>query len=167
MHARVTSIQGTPAQLQGAVQQIRSTVPQAEQIEGFRGVYALTDAAAGRLLILTLWETEAAMFASAAAGRSFAQQVAQAAGATGEPEMHNFEVVIQPEEEGQRLAAALAQAARELEGQVRRVATSEEVTRLTHQVEGSLRQFVDWARHRGTPPAGGEPPAGGTPPAGA
>jgi heme-degrading monooxygenase HmoA len=160
MHARITTIQGTPAQLQNGVQQIRDTVPHVEQIEGFRGVYALADAASGKLVIMALWDTEAAMFASAAAGRSLSQQVSQAAGATAEAAVENFEVVVQPDVEGQRLAAAVAQAAHELEGQVRRVASSEEVTRLTHQVESSLRQLLEWTRRRGSPPPGGTPPAG-------
>ncbi len=160
MHARLTTIEGTTAQLPYAIQQIRNTVPQAEQIEGFRGVYALTDASSGKLVIMTLWDTEAAMFASAAAGRALSQQVSQAAGATAEATVQSFEIAVQPDVEGQRLAAAVVQAAHELEGRVRRVASSDEVTRLTRQVEGSLQQLVEWARHRGTPPSGGTPASG-------
>jgi heme-degrading monooxygenase HmoA len=157
MHARVTSSQATPEQLEQGIAKFREQIqPELAKLEGYRGAYLLVDRASGKVVNISLWESEATMLSSALPAAGLRSQLAPAFGAVGEPSIENFEVVLQPSEgEGERLASAVAAAARELEGQVRRVASSEEVTKLSRQVEGSLRAFAEWARNRGGPPGGG------------
>lgn len=159
MYARMTTATGSPANLDEGLRTYREGIlPSIESLDGFKGTYTLVNRATGKVVNISLWETEAAMTASAAAVTALRAQAVQGMGGT-DSAVETFEVAIQPEEgEGQRLASAVAQTARELEGQVRRFASSDEVAKLRHQVENSLKSFEDWARRRG----GGSPPPSGT-----
>src|SRR4051794_30485585 len=144
MYARVTTGQAAPEKLTEGIQHYREQVlPVLQEVDGFRGVYSLADPKSGKVMVVALWETETAMEASGQAAASLRSQSAEAFGTTGELTVESFEVLLQPNEtEGERLASAVAAAARELEGQVRRVASSEEVSKLSRQVESSLRSFA-------------------------
>ena len=60
MHARVVTFQGSPEQVQqGAEQRFRERVlPTLQQQAGFKGAYVLLDRTRGKLLGITLWESE-------------------------------------------------------------------------------------------------------------
>ena len=62
MHARVVTFQGSPEQVQqGAEQRFRERVlPTLQQQAGFKGAYVLLDRTRGKLLGITLWESEEA-----------------------------------------------------------------------------------------------------------
>jgi heme-degrading monooxygenase HmoA len=162
MYARMTTLQVAPEQLDEVGRRFQmDAMPALEKIEGFRGLYIMADRASGKVIGIGLWETEAAMEASSAAVTALGAQALAGAGDPSSVSAEKLDVIVQPVgDEGQRLASAIAAAARELEGQVRRVASSDEVARLSRQVEGALRQFTDWARRHGGPSGGATPPTG-------
>jgi hypothetical protein len=65
MHARVTWLEGSPAQAGEAIGGIREQVlPAIRDVAGFAGLWLLLDREAGRAMTLTLWETREDMDAS-------------------------------------------------------------------------------------------------------
>jgi heme-degrading monooxygenase HmoA len=69
MHARVTKFTVEPGRVDDATEYYRSTVlPQARELEGFKGGVALIDRDGGSIFSFTLWENEEAMRASEEVG---------------------------------------------------------------------------------------------------
>jgi quinol monooxygenase YgiN len=69
MHARITTAWIRPGRLEEAARLVREAVrPMARAQPGCQGLLHLADPANGRLLVLTLWDTEAAMEAGETAG---------------------------------------------------------------------------------------------------
>jgi len=65
MHARIGTWQGTPEELERWVTRAREHVkPSVSQDAGLTAAYWLVDREGGRGLIVTIWESEAAMHAS-------------------------------------------------------------------------------------------------------
>ena len=99
MFARVTTVQGG-MELEWFEEALRTfheqALPAVQGQPGFQGVYLLVDYARGKLLALTLWESEAAMQASAAVAAPAREQVAQAIGAPVAPTVELYEVVVHP-----------------------------------------------------------------------
>jgi heme-degrading monooxygenase HmoA len=62
MFARVSTYQSDTERL---LEGFRRTTEPLSQLEGFERAYLLTDAATGRAMTITLWESQAAMAASA------------------------------------------------------------------------------------------------------
>ena len=58
MFARVITAQAAPGQLDGAIALARDQLPAAAQRRGFRGFYLLTDAETGRVMTISLWDTQ-------------------------------------------------------------------------------------------------------------
>jgi heme-degrading monooxygenase HmoA len=68
MFARLTRLSGTPERVAEVETIVREQVlPAAQQLAGFRGLYAMVDRQCGAALSFTLWESEEAMRASEAA----------------------------------------------------------------------------------------------------
>ncbi|HEX9891444.1 MAG TPA: hypothetical protein VGB28_05225 [Actinomycetota bacterium] len=68
MWARVTTIEGTPDQADIAVKLVEENViPAAKQWQGFSGGWWLLDRATGRMIAMTLWDSEETLNASAEA----------------------------------------------------------------------------------------------------
>jgi heme-degrading monooxygenase HmoA len=57
MYARVIATQAAPGQLDGAVTLAREQLPAAAGQPGFSGFYLLTDAATGKVMTISLWQT--------------------------------------------------------------------------------------------------------------
>ena len=83
MHARVVTFQGSPEQIQqGAETRFRERVlPTLQQQAGFKGVYVLLDRARGKMLGITLWESEEAARGAMAAMEPIRTASAQEMGA--------------------------------------------------------------------------------------
>jgi heme-degrading monooxygenase HmoA len=65
MFATVSTFQGPPDQIdQGVRYAQENIVPTLQEVEGFEGVYLLVDRQSGKVLTITLWESEEAMRAS-------------------------------------------------------------------------------------------------------
>lgn len=96
MHARLTRIQGTPDRLDDMGQQFeQDTLPQIEQLDGFRGYVLLGDRSNGTAVAITYWESAEAMQASEEAVQRPRQQAAEAAGAQAGPIVERYEVFQQ------------------------------------------------------------------------
>ena len=96
MFARVTTVQGG-MELESLEEALRmfheQALPAVQGQPGFHGVYLLADYTRGKLLALSLWESEAAMRASDAVVAPAREQIAQASGALVAPTVELYEVV--------------------------------------------------------------------------
>jgi hypothetical protein len=82
MHARVTTLEGPPDKIDDATRHVREQVlPQSQQLDGFKGFVALGDPHSGKLLGVSLWESEELMRASEEAADRMRGESAQATGA--------------------------------------------------------------------------------------
>ena len=65
MHARVTTIQGSPGKVDDAERHAQEqTLPQLQKMEGFKGCVALGDRQSGKVLGVAFWESEEALRAT-------------------------------------------------------------------------------------------------------
>lgn len=95
MYARVVTVQIRPGKLAGAVHIYRDVVaPALAGLHGFAGGRLLTDAATGKGLMLTLWESEADLRALEASGW-FQEEVARFQAVLGAPpSREDYEVSV-------------------------------------------------------------------------
>lgn len=87
MHARVSTFQGPtdPQQVEEGLRHARETIlPQARQMDGFKGVIGLLDRQSGKSLTVTLWESEQAMRTSEEEANRLRQESASATSETVE-----------------------------------------------------------------------------------
>ena len=83
MHARVSIFEGSPDEIDEGLRQAREQVlPQARQMDGFKGIIALGDRQSGKTLGITLWESEEDMRASEEAANRLREESAEAGGGT-------------------------------------------------------------------------------------
>ncbi len=62
MHARVSTVEASPATLDVATHHLRQHVlPELQQMDGFEGFIALGNRRSGKLLSIALWESEEVM----------------------------------------------------------------------------------------------------------
>jgi len=81
VYARVSSFEGPPELMNEALRQAREEVlPEARQMEGFKGMIALGDRQSGKALGMTFWESEEAMRASEEAANRLREESAEAGG---------------------------------------------------------------------------------------
>jgi heme-degrading monooxygenase HmoA len=87
MHARVSTFQGptNPEQIEEGLRYARENIlPQARQMDGYKGVIGLLDRQSGKSLTVTLWESEQAMHASEEEANRLRQESTEAASETVE-----------------------------------------------------------------------------------
>ena len=95
MFARVTTIQAPPDRFDEGVRLIQERViPAARQLSGFKGGYWMANRQTGGVVAVTLWESEEAMRASAAAMEQSRTQATQAVGASIQS-VEEYEVIAQ------------------------------------------------------------------------
>ncbi len=83
MHARVTTLQGSPDKMDDATRHLQEqTLPQLRQMEGFEGFVSLGDRQSGKVIGVAFWESEEALRATEQAASSVRSGAAEAAGAT-------------------------------------------------------------------------------------
>jgi heme-degrading monooxygenase HmoA len=95
MHARVSTLEGLPEQVD-ELGRIASewVAPSLTQMDGFRGMLALADHQRGKVLMVTLWESEEAMRQSEEAADQLRGDTARAAGETTIAGVERYEVVL-------------------------------------------------------------------------
>ena len=95
MFARVSITEASPERIDEAIRFMQETViPEAKNMQGYKGSYLLVDRRTGRQMGVTLWETEADLHASTeAANRLRAQFVQAVAGQPAKVEV--YEVAVQ------------------------------------------------------------------------
>ena len=82
MHARMSIFEGPPDKIDEGVRHAREVIlPQAKEIDpGFKGIIALTDRQARKMVWITFWESEEAMRASEEAANQLREQTVEVAG---------------------------------------------------------------------------------------
>jgi heme-degrading monooxygenase HmoA len=95
MFARVSTIHGTPEHLEEAIRYLAAPAS-FRQAQGFKGNYLLVDRERGKMLTISLWETEADLQATAESVNPLRQEGARLAGAAELPSVEVYEVAIQP-----------------------------------------------------------------------
>jgi heme-degrading monooxygenase HmoA len=80
MHARVSTIQGSPGKVDDVLRQTQEqTLPQLQKMEGFKGFVALADRQSGKMLGVSFWESEEALRATEQAASSVRSGAAETA----------------------------------------------------------------------------------------
>jgi heme-degrading monooxygenase HmoA len=83
MYARVTTIEGAPDKMDDAARHVREqTLPQLQQMDGFKGFVSLGDRQSGKVLGVAFWESEDALRATEEAVSDVRSGAAEAANGT-------------------------------------------------------------------------------------
>ncbi len=83
MYARVTTIEGAPDKIDDATRHVQEqTLPQLQQMDGFKGFVALGDRQSGKVLGVAFWESEEALRATEEAVSSVRSGAAEASAGT-------------------------------------------------------------------------------------
>ena len=81
MHARMFAFEGSSEEIEAAVALAREEIlPLEREMSGFRGLILLSDKETGRLITLSLWESEELMLQSEASARMIIRVAAQSLG---------------------------------------------------------------------------------------
>jgi heme-degrading monooxygenase HmoA len=91
--ARVSTYQGDSERL---LEGVRRTTEPLSQLEGFERAYLLTDTAAGKAMTITVWDSQAAMDASAEWASKAREHAAHDSGAVVQS-VESYEVVLTAE----------------------------------------------------------------------
>ncbi len=79
MHARMTTLEGSPDRIDEGLRQVREhALPQLQQQDGFKGFVALGDRQSGKLIGISFWESEQAMQAAEEVGDRTRSEAAEA-----------------------------------------------------------------------------------------
>src|SRR5690348_6485681 len=92
MHARITTVTGASDIDAGLALLRDETLPQLHQQHGFGGLSAAGDRAAGWVMVLSLWDSEADLRASESTASKARDELAQIIG--GDPSVERFEQTI-------------------------------------------------------------------------
>jgi len=94
MHARMTTMEGSPERLEEGLREIREDVlPQLQQQDGFKGFIVLGNRQSGKLMGFSLWESEQAMRASEEVGDRTRKESAEVMDDTIE-DVERYEVAL-------------------------------------------------------------------------
>ncbi len=93
MHARVTTLTGTPADVEAGIANFQANVLPFAQEQG-DGAILLVDRASGKAIAITLWESEQALRASEEAANALRADAASEMGASEAPAVERFEVAV-------------------------------------------------------------------------
>ena len=81
MHARMSTLEGLPDEMDEGLRQVKVHVlPRLQQQDGFKGFIALGDRQSGELIGITFWESEQAMQDSEELGDRTRSDTAEATG---------------------------------------------------------------------------------------
>lgn len=94
MYARMTSLKGSPDDLDAGIATFRESVLPFVRDDGGKGAILLVDRGTGDALGVTFWEDEQALQASEEAASAVRAQAARALGSAGEPTVSRYEVVV-------------------------------------------------------------------------
>jgi len=94
MHARVTSLSGTPDDVDAGIANFRDTVVPFARGEGGRGAILLVDRASGSAVAITLWDDEQTLRASEERANALRAEAAEQMGASVQPDVARYEVAV-------------------------------------------------------------------------
>ena len=97
MFARMSTIEGKPELVEEAIRNHKEQMmPAAKKMAGFKKAFLMVDRKKGKMVGITLWDTQANLQASTAAADKLRAQGVQTAG-TGHPAIVEiYEVAVQP-----------------------------------------------------------------------
>jgi heme-degrading monooxygenase HmoA len=93
MHARVTTIAGSPADADAGIENFRANVVPFARDEG-KGAILLVDRQSGEAVAITLWDDEEAMRATEESANSLRADAAGQMGAAQAPTVGRYEVAV-------------------------------------------------------------------------
>ena len=86
MYVRAANVSIRPGKMQEVIDLHNDAlIPAAKAQKGWRGSYLMTDSEGGKILSITVWESEAAMLASESGGGYLKEQVARFDSVFAEP----------------------------------------------------------------------------------
>ena len=93
MHVRAATGQIQPGKMQEAINIYNNSVSELKAQKGYQGAYLMTDAASGKVLSISIWESEADMLAGESIGGYYQQQVGKFAFVfAGTPLLDHYEL---------------------------------------------------------------------------
>ena len=93
MHVRAATVQIQSGKMQETINIYNNSVSVLKAQKGYQGAYLMTDAASGKALSITVWESEADMLAGESIGGYFQQQVGKFAFVfAGTPTLEHYEL---------------------------------------------------------------------------
>ena len=93
MHVRVATGQITSGKMQEAINIYNNSISEVKAQKGYQGGYLMTDAGSGKILSITLWESEADMLAGESSGGYYQLQVGKYAFVfAGTPTVEHYEL---------------------------------------------------------------------------
>ena len=93
MHARATTVQIQSGKMQEAIGIYNQIILAAKAVKGFQGAYLMTDASSGKVLSITVWETEADMLAGESSSGHVPEAIAKLGSLiAGSPEIDHYEM---------------------------------------------------------------------------
>ena len=93
MYARVTSLSGSPADVDAGIANFRDVVVPFARDDG-NGAILLVDRQTGKAIAIALWETEEALKASDERANALRADAAQEMGAAQQPSVERYEVAV-------------------------------------------------------------------------
>ena len=94
MHARVTSLSGSPGEVDAGIADFKEKIVPFTHEQGGKGGMLLVDRQTGQALAITLWEDEQALSASEARANELRANVAEEMQATAQPAVDRYEVAV-------------------------------------------------------------------------
>jgi heme-degrading monooxygenase HmoA len=95
MHARISTLEMEPSRIDDAVSALKERdLAELEQADGFKGFTLMVDRQSGKCVGVSFWESEDALKQSEEVAQSTRQRAAETGGASNEPAVERFEVVI-------------------------------------------------------------------------
>jgi heme-degrading monooxygenase HmoA len=94
MHARVSTITGSSDQIEAGISNFRENVVPFAKQEGGKGSVLLVDRETGKVIAITMWESEEALRASEESASRLRAQASKQAGASQPPTVERYEVAV-------------------------------------------------------------------------
>ena len=95
MHARHTTLQASPDKIDDLISELQSSqLPMLKEQDGYKGFTLMVDRGNGRVVGVSFWESEDALRASEEAGDQARGKAVETGGASVEPGVERYEVVL-------------------------------------------------------------------------
>lgn len=94
MHARVTTISGSPADADAGIDNFRANVVPFAREQGGKGAILLVDRDSGEAVAITLWDDEQSLQATEESANTLRAGAADEMGAADAPKVGRYEVAV-------------------------------------------------------------------------
>ena len=95
MHVRATTLQIQSGKMPEVIDIMNQVILATKAIKGFQGAYLMTDAASGKALAITVWESEADMLAGESSSGHVPEAIAKLGSLiAGSPDIDHYELSV-------------------------------------------------------------------------